>query len=66
MTHSTHFIYGYMASDTQIAREETCCHHYIGYSFQLAASIEININNNNIPVVNILLVLTEAGRKYFI
>ena len=36
-THSTHFIYGYMASDiwlrtTQIVREETrCCH--IGYSF---------------------------------
>ena len=35
-THSTHFIYGYMASDiwyaTQIVREEThCCH--MGYSF---------------------------------
>ena len=40
-THSTHFIYGYMASDiwlrtTQIAREETRCRH-MGYSFQLAA-----------------------------
>ena len=37
--HSTHFIYGYMASDirwrtTQIAREETCLRH-IGYSFRL-------------------------------
>ena len=31
--HSTHFIYGYMASDTQIAREETCCLHMC-YSFQ--------------------------------
>ena len=43
MTHSTHFIYGYMAShiwlrNTQIAREETHCHH-MGYSFQLAARV---------------------------
>ena len=49
-----------MAKITEIVREKTSCHHYIGYSFQLAASIEININNNNIVVVNILLVLTEA------
>ena len=40
-THSTHFIYGYMASDiwqmtTQIARKETRCHH-MGYSFRLVA-----------------------------
>ena len=37
MMHSTHFIYGYMASDilwrtTQIVREETCCRH-MEYSF---------------------------------
>ena len=37
MTHSTHFIYGYMASDIWlrtilIVRKETRCHH-IGYSF---------------------------------
>ena len=37
MTHSAHFIYGYMASDIwsktiQIAREETCCYH-MGYFF---------------------------------
>ena len=42
-TNSTHFIYGYMASDIrqrtiQIAREETCCRH-IGYSFRLAARV---------------------------
>ena len=42
-THSTHFIYGYMASDiwlrtTQIVREETCCRH-MGYSFQLTARV---------------------------
>ena len=42
-THSTHFIYGYMASDiwlrtTQIVREESRCRH-IGYSFRLAARV---------------------------
>ena len=42
-THSTHFIYGYMASDIWlrtilIVREETRCRH-IGYSFRLAAKI---------------------------
>ena len=42
-THSTHFIYGYMASDiwlrtTQIVREETRCRH-MGYSFLLAARV---------------------------
>ena len=42
-THSTHFIYGYMASDiwqrtTRIAREETRCRH-MGYSFRLAARV---------------------------
>ena len=42
-THSTHFIYGYMASDiwlrtNLIARKETRWHH-IGYSFQLTARV---------------------------
>ena len=42
-THSTHFIYGYIASDiwyrtTQIVREETRCRH-IGYSFRLVARV---------------------------
>ena len=42
-TQSTHFIYDYMASDiwqriTQIAREETRCHH-VSYSFRLAARV---------------------------
>ena len=41
--HSTHFIYGYMASDiwlrtTLIVRKETRCRH-IGYSFRLAARV---------------------------
>ena len=43
MTHSTHFIYGYMASDIWlrtilIVRMETrCCH--IGYSYRLTARV---------------------------
>ena len=42
-THSTHFIYGYMASDIWlriilIVRKETRCRH-IGYSFRLTARI---------------------------
>ena len=41
--HSTHFIYGYMASDIwqrtiQIVREETRCRH-MGYSFRLTARV---------------------------
>ena len=38
ITHSTHFIYAYMVSDIQIAREETCC-CLMGYSFRLAARV---------------------------
>ena len=42
-THSTHFIYVYMASDIWlrtilIVRKETCCRH-IGYSYQLTARV---------------------------
>ena len=42
-THSTHFIYGYMASDIwlriiQIVRGETHCRH-MGYSFRLTARV---------------------------
>ena len=42
-THSTHFTYGYMASDIWlrtilIVRKETCCRH-IGYSYRLTARV---------------------------
>ena len=40
-TLSTHFIYGYVASDIwtiEMAREETRCRH-IGYSFRLTARV---------------------------
>ena len=44
-THSTYFIYGYIASDIWlrtilIVRKETRCHH-IGYSFRLAARVPL-------------------------
>ena len=43
MTHSTHFIYGYMASEIWlrtilIVRKETRCRH-IGYSYRLTARV---------------------------
>ena len=43
MSHATHFIYGYMASDIWlrtilIVRKETRCRH-IGYSFRLTARV---------------------------
>ena len=28
-----------MVKNTQIARKETCCHHYMSYSFRLTAMI---------------------------
>ena len=43
MTHSTHFIYGYMASDIWlrtiliVKKETRCCH--IGYSYRLTARV---------------------------
>ena len=45
MTHSTHFIYGYMASDIRlriilIVRKETRCRH-VGYSLRLAANVHL-------------------------
>ena len=58
MMHSTHFNYGYMASDiwkrtTQIARKKTRCRH-IGYSFRLAARFLLYASphrQDNTPVV---------------
>ena len=49
-THSTHFIYGYMASDIwlrtiQIAIEETRCRH-MGYSFRLTARVLLYAPSN--------------------
>ena len=49
-THSTHFIYGYMASDTWlrtilIVRKETRCRH-MGYSFRLTASVLLYAPSN--------------------
>ena len=38
-THSTHFNAVIWQRAIQIAREETCCCHYMSYSFQLAAKV---------------------------
>ena len=49
-THSTHFIYGYMASDIwlrtiMIVRKETRCRH-IGYSYRLTARVLLYAPSN--------------------
>ena len=49
-THSTHFIYGYMASDIWlrtilIVREETRCRH-MGYSFRLTAMVLLYVSSH--------------------
>ena len=65
MTHSKHFIYGYMASDiwyrtTQIAREETrCCH--MGYSFQLAAMVLLYASSHRQDNTYHVLCYTSRG-----
>ena len=51
MTHSTHFIYGYMASGIwlrtiPIVRRETRCRH-IGYSFRLTARVLLYAPSHN-------------------
>ena len=43
--HSTCFIYGYVASD-MIAREETRCRHFIGYSFRLPARVLLHARSH--------------------
>ena len=50
MTHSTHFIYGYMASDIWlrtilIVRKKTRCRH-IGYSYRLTARVLLYAPSN--------------------
>ena len=50
MMHSSHFIYGYMASDkllrtSLIVTKDTCCRH-IGYSFRLAARVLLYAPSN--------------------
>ena len=49
-THSTHFIYGYMASDIWlrtilIVRKETRCRH-IGYSYRLTSRVHLYAPSN--------------------
>ena len=64
-THSTHFIYGYMASDLWlrtilIVRKETRCRH-IGYSFQLAARVLLYASSHRQDDTYHVLCYTSRG-----
>ena len=64
-THSTHFIYGYMASDiwlrtTLIARKETRCRH-IGYSFRLTARVLLYAQSHRQDITYHGLCYTSRG-----
>ena len=64
-THSTHFIYGYMASDIWlrtilIVREETRCRH-IGYSFRLAARVLLYAPSHRQDIIYYGLCYTSCG-----
>ena len=63
--HSTHYIYGYMASDIwertiQIAREETCYLH-MGYSFRLAARVLLYAPSHRQEITYHSLCYTSRG-----
>ena len=63
--HSTHFIYGYMASDIwqrtiQIAMEETHCRH-IGYSYRLAARVLLYASSHRQDNTHHVLCYTNCG-----
>ena len=64
-THSTHFIYGYMASDIwlrtiQIARKETHCRH-MSNSFQLAARVLLYTPSHRQDSTYLSLCYTSRG-----
>ena len=63
--HSTHFIYGYMASDiwlrtTQMAREETRWRH-MGYVFRLAARVVLYASSHRQDNTHYNLCYTSCG-----
>ena len=64
-THSTHFIYGYMASDIWlrtilIVRKETrCCH--IGYSYRLTARVLLYAPSHRLDNTYHSLCYTSCG-----
>ena len=65
MTHSTHFIYGYMASDIWlrtilIVRKETQCRH-LGYSYQLTARVLLYAPSNRLDNTYHGLCYTSCG-----
>ena len=66
-THSTHFIYVYMASDIWlrtilIVRMETCCRH-IGYSYRLTATVLLYAPSHRQDNTYHSLCYTSCGAK---
>ena len=64
-THSTHFIYGYMASDIWlrtilIVRKKTCCRH-IGYFYRLTARVLLNAQSHRQDNTHHNLCYTSRG-----
>ena len=64
-THSTHFIYGYMASDIWlrtilIVRKETRCRH-IGYSYRLTARVLLYAPSHRQDITYYSLCYTSRG-----
>ena len=64
-THSTHFIYGYMASDIWlrtilIVRKETRCRH-IGYSYRLTARVLLYAPSHKQDITYHSLYYTSCG-----
>ena len=64
-THSTHFIYGYMASDIWlrtilIVRKETRCRH-IGYSYRLTARVLLYASSHRQDITYHGLCYTSRG-----
>ena len=64
-THSTHFIYGYMASDIWlrtilIVRKETRCRH-IGYSYRLTARVLLYVPSHRQDITYHGLCYTSRG-----
>ena len=65
MTHSTHFIYSYMASDIWlrtilIVRKETHCRH-IGYSYRLTARVLLYAPSHKQDNIHHSLCYTSRG-----
>ena len=67
-THSTHFMYGYMASDIWlrtilIVRKETRCRH-IGYSFRLTARVLLYMHHPTYKITHTTAFVTPVVEHF--